>query len=756
MRNTTAPRLLAALILASAVALPAAVEGASPPGRDAEGPAASADPSDRYIVLLREGAAPARVTPAIERRRDIRADRVFEHALGGFSARLSGAERSRLARDPDVAAIVPDEPIRVEQVIPNGIKRVGATLSPAADIDATDERVNADVAVVDTGIATHADLNVVGGYNCSTSNRAAWRDVHGHGTHVAGTIAAKDKALGVVGVAPGARLWAVKILNDNGDGLLSWYICGLDWIAAQRDPANTSRPLIEAVNMSVSKSGRDDGNCGNTSNDTLHKAICRVTAAGITVVAAAGNQSSAASTRVPAAYGEVITVSALADTDGKPGGVGPNLCYSWGGFDKDDTFADFSNYGGDVDLIAPGKCIWSTLPGARYGYSSGTSMATPHVTGAAALYKASRPWATPTQVKAALQHLGSLNWATSTDPDSSHERLLDVSKLGPWGDYSVTVGTPPAAVKEAGGSVALPITIKRSATFFETVTLKVAVPAGFGASLSRTTLLGLTATTATATVTVPASTRAGSYQVSVTATDQAGRKRSGAATVAVVNDAPTAVAPRIALVAGKTLGTTTTPVVVSWPAAKDPTSAIGGYELEMRTNGGSWTKAGSYAAGVRSAAVNVTTGASIQARDRARDVLDNWSPWASGVTMRTVLTQDSSTAVKYGGTWRRVSYANASGGTATYSTRSGASAKVTLTGREYALVMPVGPTRGSFRVYVDGVSKGVVSAYRTTALSRRVLWRGTFSTSASRTIEIRNLGTVGRSRVDLDAVLVLR
>ena len=83
----------------------------------------------------------------------------------------------------------------------------------------------------------HPDLNVAGGYNCSTSDRAAWRDVEGHGTHVAGTVAALDNGFGVVGVAPGARVWAVKILNDDGYGLLSWYVCGLDWVLAQRDPS---------------------------------------------------------------------------------------------------------------------------------------------------------------------------------------------------------------------------------------------------------------------------------------------------------------------------------------------------------------------------------------------------------------------------------------------------------------------------------------------------------------------------------------
>ena len=359
---------------------------------------------------------------------------------------------------------------------------------------------------MDTGIQpNHPDLNVVGGYNCSTSNRAAWRDVQNHGTHVAGTVAAKDNTIGVVGVAPGARLWAVKILNDDGYGLLSWYVCGLDWILAQRDPSDPARPLIEAANMSVAKSGDDDPDCGASERDVLHLAICRVVKGGITVVAAAGNDQMSAAKWVPAAYNEVITVSALADTDGKPGALGGHRCFSWGSYDSDDTYANFSNYGSDVDIMAPGKCIWSTKPGSTYGYMSGTSMATPAVTGAAALYKASRPKATPAEVREALQYLGNLNWKTYTDPDSYHERLLDVSKLGPLGTFSLSAPTV-GVVPETGGAASVGITINRSSTFFERVKLSVSgIPDGWTAHLDRTSVFGWTAKSARLNVTAPPS-----------------------------------------------------------------------------------------------------------------------------------------------------------------------------------------------------------------------------------------------------------
>jgi hypothetical protein len=146
-------------------------------------------------------------------------------------------------------------------------------------------------------------------------------------------------------------------------------------------------------------------------------------------------------------------------------------------------------------------------------------MATPAVTGAAALYKASRPKATPSEVREALMYLGNSGWSTSTDPDSYHEKLLDVSKLGPLGTFSVSAGSS-SAIPETGGVARLPVTVSRSATFFERVTLTVSsAPAGWTAG-SKTSLLGWTAKSATLTVTIPAGTPAGVYEVQVKGTNQ--------------------------------------------------------------------------------------------------------------------------------------------------------------------------------------------------------------------------------------------
>ena len=198
--------------------------------------------------------------------------------------------------------------------------------------------------------------------------------------------------------------------------------------------------------------------CGTINGDAEHRAICASVASGVAYAVAAANDSTSASKWIPAAYDEVITVSALADFNGTGGGGASSTCSSFRSADSDDTFADFSNYGPDVDLIAPGKCIYSTYPttkstGTGYAVLSGTSMASSHVAGAIALYRAEHPEATPEEVKAVLQGAATLDWFTGTDPDAAHERLLNVSSFGKTADFSLTASPPSASVKRAGGKV---------------------------------------------------------------------------------------------------------------------------------------------------------------------------------------------------------------------------------------------------------------------------------------------------------------
>jgi subtilisin len=741
----------------SATTVPSSAPSPVPSGKGkAKAPPAgitTIDPTGRWIVVLKNGTNVAGTVKDRGRKLGFKADRTFSHAVRGFSAKLDRGQVAALRHDPSVALIVPDEKIQAEgQLIPTGISRIGARVSTLARIDGVDQRIDADVAIVDTGIAKVADLNVAGGYNCSTTDRTAWRDVYGHGTHVAGTVGAIDNGGGVVGVAPGARLWAVKILDDSGTGLLSWYVCGLDWIAAQRDPNHATRPLIEAVNMSVTKWGSDDRNCGNTNNDILHMAICRlVVGNGVTVAAAAANDSGSAAARVPAAYNEVITVSALADTDGKPGGLGGHRCYSWGTYDYDDTFADFSNYGSDVDIIAPGKCIWSTIPGG-YAYMSGTSMATPHVTGAIALLKSTRPYFTPPEVREALQYLGNLNWKTWTDPDPYHEKLLDVSRLGPRGDFSIASGSS-ASVGESGGAARVPVKITRSSTSFERIRLSVSgLPAGMTASFDPSSVYGFSGVTSTLIVNVPFDTRRGTYSFTITG-DEHGRARSATASVIVGADLPTASPPTTTPRTKTTISSTSLPARISWAAATDPTSPIAGYDLQRSVNGGAWTAVASTAATVLSIATTHTFGARYQYRVRARDAAGNWGAWATGPFTTGGLVQDRSTAVVYSGTWTKSLYSLASGGSTTYAKAEGAKARLTFSGRGVAIVAPVGPTRGSAAVYLDGVYKGTISFRASSGKSRMVMYATSFATLATHTITLRVSGT---GRVDLDAFVILR
>jgi subtilisin len=372
-----------------------------------------------YVVVLKDSASARTVASAHAERFGLDVGHVYTSALQGYSATMSASVAALIEAAPAVAWVQEDRPVATTaQSLPTGINRSNADASPTARINGVDERVDVDVAVIDTGVdLSHPDLNVYrsGAKNCSLLSLNA-NDGNGHGTHVAGTIGALDNTTGVVGMAPGARIWPVKVLTDAGTGLNSDVICGIDYVTANADK-------IEVANMSLGGSGTDDGNCGNTKNDAMHKAICRSVSAGITYVVAAGNDSADAKNFTPAAYDEVITVSALADFNGLPGGGAPSTCRN----DVDDTFANFSNYGADVDIIAPGVCISSTWMLGGYNTISGTSMASPHVAGGAALYKANNPSASPTQVKSALQNAGSTDWDNSDDPDGIKERLLDVS-----------------------------------------------------------------------------------------------------------------------------------------------------------------------------------------------------------------------------------------------------------------------------------------------------------------------------------------
>jgi len=173
------------------------------------------------------------------------------------------------------------------------------------------------------------------------------------------------------------------VLNFFGTGSFSQFICGIDWVTA-----NTAALNIKVANMSLGGAGANDNNCGNTNSDALHRAICRSTNAGLTYAVAAMNNATNFASTVPAVYPEVLTVTAMVDSDGAPGGTGGGpSCYPSA---PDDAYANFSNYAVasteiNHTIAAPGGCIYSTARGGGYTTMSGTSQATPHVSGAVAL-----------------------------------------------------------------------------------------------------------------------------------------------------------------------------------------------------------------------------------------------------------------------------------------------------------------------------------------------------------------------------------
>jgi subtilisin family serine protease len=333
--------------------------------------------SSGYIVSLRPGTELSTTINGLSQRLAFVPDHVYSHALRGFAASLNAQQVAALAADPAVRTIVADQAVEaIAQTLPTGINRIQADASSQASGNGSDALNLPAVAVIDTGIDTnHPDLNVVGGKNCSSGR--SFEDGNGHGTHVAGTIGARDDASGVVGVAPGVPLYAVRVLNNAGSGSWASVICGVDWVVA-----NAATRGIKVANMSLGGSGSD----GNCSDGGLREAICAATAAGVTFVVAAGNSNANFSGFVPATYPEVLTVTAVADFNGTSGGGAAATCRT----DVDDTYADFSNFAMSAEdightIAGPGVCIYSTWKRDGYNTISGTSMASPHVAGTAAL-----------------------------------------------------------------------------------------------------------------------------------------------------------------------------------------------------------------------------------------------------------------------------------------------------------------------------------------------------------------------------------
>ncbi|HVK24692.1 MAG TPA: S8 family serine peptidase [Actinokineospora sp.] len=332
---------------------------------------------DSYIVVLKDGANAA----------DLRISGTQFSSINGYAATMSESDARKLAADDKVAFVQANQRVHALDEQPDppswGLDRVDQADLPLDKSYTYESKAdNVTAFVIDTGVqADHPALGgrVAGGFD-AIDNDDKPDDENGHGTHVAGTIGGTE-----YGLAKGVKIVPVRVLDADGSGTTAGVIAGIDWVTK-----NHEGPSV--ANMSL----------GGKADEALDKAVQAAIESGVTFAVAAGNESSDAGGLSPARVPEALTVAASDDADKQ---------------------AEFSNFGSIVDLYAPGVDITSSWIGGETKTISGTSMATPHVAGAVALYLSAHPEATPAEVGEAIVGAAVPDKISDISPDTVNKLL---------------------------------------------------------------------------------------------------------------------------------------------------------------------------------------------------------------------------------------------------------------------------------------------------------------------------------------------